>query len=356
MRSYTLDNAMSKGRSYNLNFLRFIAALVVIISHAYPLSLGIDHSDFMTSFSNNKLGLGGIAVGVFFFSSGLLVSKSVENKNTIKKYFEARCLRIFPPLILIVLLSIFLLGPIFTNLSLYEYFVNPNTYLYIRNAILLPFHNLPGVFDGNIYGSVVNGALWTLPVEFLCYIGLFICYKLNLMNKKIMKYTIPLFVIVMILCFYSEFLIFITIRQFVQPVFIFYVGMLCYVYRDKITLNKVVALMFCGLWIVLVYLNLSEIAMIVIFPYIILTFIYSDKQCSKSLSRLGDYSYGIYLCGFPVQQIIVNLNNGHMSAVLNYLIAIPIACVIGIVIYNIAEKPFLQYNKNSENTKIECNH
>lgn len=341
MHSNSLGNAMSKGKSKNLNFLRWVAAIAVIISHSYPLSLGKSSFDFMTSFSDGKLGLGGIAVGVFFLSSGLLVSKSVEKNNNTKKYFKARCLRIFPPLLLIVFVTVFFVGPLFTDFSIFEYFLNPKTYTYLLNGILIPVHSLPGVFVENIYGSTVNGALWTLPVEFICYIALFVCYKLGLMKKTSMKFTLPILFLGFVLFFYTDIPIVLLIRNFLQPVFIFYIGMLFYVYRDDIILNKKIAFVLGIAWILLVYFGFSELAMIFIFPYIIITIIYSEKQCSEKLSLLGNYSYGIYLCGFPIQQIVVYFFDGKMQPIMNSLLSIPIAVLIGFIVYHVVEKPLL---------------
>ncbi len=72
----------------------------------------------------------------------------------------------------------------FSSYSLIDFFVSTDFFKYCLNFILIPVHNLPGVFTNNIYPGVINGPLWTLPLEFVCYIILLIAYKLNLVNKK----------------------------------------------------------------------------------------------------------------------------------------------------------------------------
>ena len=52
-------------RSKNLNFFKFLAAIAVIVSHAYPLSKGEAYKDFLLNISGQSLGLGGLAVSVF---------------------------------------------------------------------------------------------------------------------------------------------------------------------------------------------------------------------------------------------------------------------------------------------------
>lgn len=108
---------------------------------------------------------------------------SAMSKKSAKAYFRARCLRILPPLWMVVLLSVFILGPVMTKLSAGEYFASGITWTYLRNLILVPTHPLPGVFEGHLTSSV-NGSLWTLPLEFICYILCFVFYKLGLAEGK----------------------------------------------------------------------------------------------------------------------------------------------------------------------------
>ena len=182
--SICLQN-VSKGRENNLDFIRFCAALLVIVSHAYPISQGVETVDFLAQFTNGSLGLGALAVSVFFTYGGFLICKSMFRLQTGKKYFCARIKRIFPPLMIVIFCLTFVVGPIVSNLKWEAYFSQGSTYKFLLNAILIPIHDLPGVFTNNIYPNVVNGALWTLPVEFFCYILCFAGYKLRLFQSKI---------------------------------------------------------------------------------------------------------------------------------------------------------------------------
>jgi peptidoglycan/LPS O-acetylase OafA/YrhL len=56
--------------------------------------------------------------------------------------------------------------------------------------------------------------------------------------------------------------------------------------------------------------------------------------------RLGDYSYGIYLYGWPVQQCVLGLDP-NMPAWKDALISCPIALGLGIVSWHFFEKPLL---------------
>ena len=74
---------LSRDRNNNLDIMRFLAAICVIISHAIPLSKGEEYADFISVYTSGSLSIGGIAVGIFFVAGGFLISKSMERvKNT----------------------------------------------------------------------------------------------------------------------------------------------------------------------------------------------------------------------------------------------------------------------------------
>ena len=104
---------------------------------------------------------------VFFALSGFLIAGSAQ-RLSLGNFLINRGLRIFPALVVEVLLSAFLLGVMFTDLPVREYLSNPVTYRYLTNIVGLMNFDLPGVFQGNAV-AVVNYSLWTVPYEFFCY-------------------------------------------------------------------------------------------------------------------------------------------------------------------------------------------
>ena len=59
---------VARNRDNNLNLIRMIAALAVLVSHAYPIALGPDAVQPLQRLTGNTLG--GLAVAVFFVISG----------------------------------------------------------------------------------------------------------------------------------------------------------------------------------------------------------------------------------------------------------------------------------------------
>lgn len=331
-------------KSENLHFMRFLAAILVIISHSFPFGMGSLEGEWFIELTNSQLTMGGFAVSIFFFCGGYLITMSMEKSKSTFKYFEARIIRLIPPLFFVTFILV-ILGGLLTNLSPIEYYTSAGTWKYLLNSIFILTHNLPGVFVGNINGSAVNGALWTLPVEFVCYVLCFIAYKLGLINKKRFPWSVPLVILGTIAVWKIGGMIPLA-REVIRPVLLFYIGMGYWIYREHILLSTKYALIAVIGFILCFILNLGNVGMLFFFPYIMMTLWFGTKQCSSKIGKLGNYSYGIYLWGCPVQQTLVQLMGGQMNPYINFLLAIPIAILFGMITYEVAEKRFLRWYKN----------
>ncbi|MEG0471372.1 MAG: acyltransferase [Solibacillus sp.] len=334
-------NDVVGSRDNNLDLIRFVAALAVIIGHSYTICLGPDYSDFLSDFTGGGVGLGGLAVGVFFLFGGFLIAKSADGRRTPKAYFKARCLRIFPQLIFVVVLLSFVFGPLLSSLSFFEYFSNSQTYIYLTNAVFILQHNLPGVFEGNIYPQVVNGPLWTLPVEFVCYILCFIYLKATGFKKRS-------FAVASLACL-GGCLVYFTffngvLWSAVRAVLLFYIGVAFYVYRDCIYINRVCGVASLALFVVLLFAHLSTVAMLFVFPYLAFYLGYATKRKFSNFGKHGEFSYGIYLWGWPIQQTLCQLGGGSMPQWLNAIMACVIALGFGILNYWIVDKNMKRFS------------
>ncbi|MBD3842255.1 MAG: acyltransferase [Campylobacterales bacterium] len=147
--------------SNHFNFIRLFAAFLVFYGHATILW----GNGAVGTVLNHELG-----VFIFFAISGYLISMSWDKDPSIKRFFIRRALRIFPALIIVTLVCVFILGPIMTTWELKEYFTSQYIVLYLKNIFLYISYYLPGVFEHNPVPNAVNGSLWSLPVEFFMYI------------------------------------------------------------------------------------------------------------------------------------------------------------------------------------------
>lgn len=330
-----------KGRDNNLDLIRFIAAIMVIFSHAFPLSLGREERDYLLTVTGGQIDLGGIAVSIFFFYGGFLICKSAYRLQSAKKYFKARIIRIFPPIIVITVLMVFLIGPILSTLKVQEYFTRKLTYQYLLNSVLILAYNLPGVFENNIYGTEVNGSLWTLPLEFLGYILCFFMMKVGFLKSKCLKWIMPIFVFVhiaVISIFSPQDMILMAWR----PTAIFFVGMLYYVYQDKIYLSRRIAVISMILLLFSTCLGILNVTIPFLGSYVFMYLGYGTKIKFSNFAKHGEISYGIYLCGFPIQQIVCESFGGSMNPILNAVISIPLAIICGFLLNRYMEKPIIK--------------
>lgn len=150
------------------------------------------------------------------------------------------------------------------------YYLNKETYIYLANLVLIPIHNLPGVFTDNPI-TTFNGALWTMPVEFVCYILLMLIAQLLLQN--------------------AEFVI-----SVIRPVGMFFAGTLCCDYQEKIMINIPLGMIACVGLIASAPMGVFSYGLLFLLPYIICSLVIGTKQ-TKWRCAIFELSYEMYLVG-----------------------------------------------------------
>lgn len=334
-------NNIFNNRDNNLNLIRLIAAILVIFSHAFALN---GKHDIL---SLQQWSFGTLAVSVFFFISGILIANSFENSKNIFEYVFARMIRIIPAYFVVIILSVFVLGPIFTTLEIKDYFSNYQTYQYLKNLFFFPLYwELSGVFQSNEYYQAINGSLWTLPLEVLCYIYVLIIGFFSFLRSKSLSLTV--FILVYFLYLSPD----ITFNYFGYPsdqilsVFLYFsLGVVVYNIKEYIFLDKKLA-MVC-LLILLISLKFSFFKEVFIFfgSYIILYIGYQKpfKYTNKILKN--DLSYGIYIYAFPIQQLFINIY-GNMNPYINFMYSLFITIIFAFFSWKLIEKKSLKLKHN----------
>ncbi len=297
--------------SNNFDFLRFFAATLVIAGHSYAL-LGT-YTDPLAVISKGAIALGPLGLFIFFIISGFLITKSWLDSPNLVQYFKKRILRIFPGLAVAVLFSILVIGPIVTSLGLRDYFSNSQTWDYLRNIIMQTRLDLPGAF-ADLPVKAVNGSLWTLPVEFWMYI--FIA-MLGISRLLARKSSIVLFIIVLIIYFqwhiFSQArftnLVFINIAasEFARLGVYFFIGSAIYLYKRYFVINNTLALLMLALSVASFGTAYSGLIMLISLSYLTIYVAYSPLfNRLRHFGKYGDFSYGMYIYAFPIQQTIVH--------------------------------------------------
>lgn len=333
-------------RDNNINLMRFVSAAMVVYGHMahfigvpVPMLFGQEISH--------------IAVKVFFILSGYLITKSFLHDGNVFRYLVRRAFRIFPALIFVAFMLAFIIGPIMSTLSPSEYFSNANTYRYfVFNSLLHPEYNLPGVFADNPYQYAVNGSLWTLPVEFSMYLLLpmfvMVFRKLNCIKAGLLVAAIAISVLeVLHLALFptARFVIWGTdVFQGLDLAPFFFLGSL-YVFPEiKKTLNVQVAFL---LAVILGFLTAgittywkSSACVIAILPYVTLALALASPAVFGRVFATEDYSYGLYVWGFPIQQCFVAIfGAGFLSLIPYSLVCFIVATICGMISWFFVEKP-----------------
>lgn len=328
-------------RLNNFDFLRLLAASMVIFSHSFdliaPSDVTMTNGEPLRVLTDGQMSFGSLGVAIFFCLSGFLITQSLFRSNSYKTYFIKRFLRIFPALILDLLIAVFIWGAIVTSLSLYDYFTNPLTFRYLLNVGLYNIsYVLPGVFENNIYGNTVNGSLWTLPYEFTCYFGIAILYYFFILKNKY------IYTIFYLMCLAVGF--FILNTQFhtatipytnisFVPLFTlsayFGAGALFCHFQDKIEYNVGIAAVLLLVLIIGSHFHLMDYFNYLCLPYIVFWFVFERRIPVQNAGKFGDFSYGIYIYGFPVQQTIIHFAGAALNVsemiVLSFIFTIPLA-------------------------------
>jgi peptidoglycan/LPS O-acetylase OafA/YrhL len=174
----TLGQAWDSGRNH-FNLIRLVAAWLVIYGHAWAIT-GSPGGDLVAHLTQIKFA-GAVAVDVFFVISGFLITASLQ-RNTIRGYLGSRALRIFPALVVCVAVTTFVVGPLLT--TSHDYWIADTWRYFWSNATLWRAeYHLPGMFEGQP-SNVVNGSLWTLPIEARLYVALLVAVLLGMLAVR----------------------------------------------------------------------------------------------------------------------------------------------------------------------------
>ena len=290
----------------NFDFLRIFAAITVIFSHSYDLL--VPNSEPVLKLTGIHTA-GEFGLGIFFVISGYLITKSWERGPHAFTYLKKRVLRIFPALIVVVFLTVFLLGPFVTTLSLNDYFSNPQTWSYLMTIFLFyllggPSHYaLPGVFADNPYPNAVNGSLWMLPYMFLMYIVVLALGLAGLTKRRLAVIPLYLFSLLLLPIATVKHMLFFSTTVFL--VVCFTAGMVLYLYRDKIRLDYKIALLLLFIWAFSFHTAYGLFVSSLVLPYLVICFAFIRTPSLHKLAKYGDFSYGLFIYAFPLQQLII---------------------------------------------------
>ncbi|MES9993275.1 MAG: acyltransferase [Candidatus Thiodiazotropha sp.] len=326
-------SAYDENRNNNFNLLRLCAAISVVFTHSYAL-LGIsDKSDPIYQLTG--INASGFGLATFFIISGFLVTRSLNNRKNLWLFAKARILRLYPALVLSLAFCFLVVGPVFTTLTTSNYLTDSQSIDFLISNLNMPvIHKtlaLPGVFEGNP-NPYVNGALWTLAWESICYILLALMGLTKLIQYRAVMVVIALAAILLyILAQAYSFSPDAMVTGGIGFGALFAAGACMHLYRERIILGWPLLLgLIVALLIISNFLNgyffttLEYLVMI----YVVIALAYLPKGKLLLFNRLGDYSYGMYVFHFPIMQsliVMLNIDSPYLLFFATLAVTIPIA-------------------------------
>ncbi len=332
------------------NALRLILASIILLYHAFIIqTFSIYHSPYGT----HEIWLKPVTrafLPMFFFLGGFLVTGSALRVKSLKAFLAFRIFRIVPALLVEVVLSAVVLGGFFTTLPLEEYYRSPGFFAYFLNIVGDVHFFLPGVFmEGNSVtptNGLVNGNLWTLPPDLLAYAILTALFALHIIFFRKTFFGLFVFASLVVVVIQvirphdmlNNYLLAIPLAGFMQ-IYSFFMGALVYLFSDRIFLNKRLLLLAL---VSLAFLSWEQTILLGVWAacYLCLYIGFMDLRNFPLVQR-GDYSYGIYLYGYPILQACRNAFPILKTWEELFCIAMPVTLLFAILSWHIIEKPVL---------------
>jgi len=329
---------MSKvSRSNSFDAVRLCAALAVLVTHAFVV-LGRSTPSF------GAVSIGDPAVPIFFGISGYLITQSWVAHPSLRDFALKRVLRIYPAVISVAVLTVFVLGPLVTSVPVQDYFTSGETWRYLAmNA--MSFHimfALPGVFAHNPW-HLVNRSLWTLPGELLGYLAVAGLGIVGAFRNR----WLALAGLLAVAAFAGHIPTTVSVLEgwWLRA---FAVGSGLYLFRDLIPRR-----LWIGAVLVAAVLAAGELRVFALqsylgslaFPYCAVVIAHRFPNLLRPVTRHGDFSYGSYAYGWPVEQLLV-LWLGRSTSV---AVLLPLAFVatmsLAVTSWFVIERPALRLKR-----------
>lgn len=330
----------------DINFLRALAVTLVVLYH----------------FEIKYFNLGFIGVDIFFVISGFLMNKIIIekiNSNTfsLKSFYIARAVRIFPALFAMCI-TIYILS---------WFFLYQKEFLMLSSHILASlnfFSNFTywsesGYFDEASKAKILLHT-WSLSLEWQFYllypILIFFLYKSNIHKKRLLIFSIILFIL-------SLSLPFIVLKNY--PIANFYLlpsrlweflaGAIIYLLPQpnrkykKIIFSTGIFLLFFSLSIEINMLWPNYITVLTVLgvALIILSNTNYNTYQLKVFKTIGLASYSIYLWHWPIFYFCSKFETSNTT-----ILGILTSLLFGIISYIIIEKHFTNILKKMNNRKL----
>lgn len=333
----------------NFDLLRLCAALAVMFGHSFWLQPAHGRTEPILTHTGLEYS-GSLAVYTFFVISGMLVSASYQRQRSLGRFVPLRLARIYPALIACVFLTTFVLYPILSTGGMVNALLSGEAkeYFFMNVGLFWGIQwTLPHIFEHNAIKGVVNGSLWTLPLELMCYLMVIAAGLMSAYSSRLRLVALLAVIGAGIAYLASHTSNYELLRSIVNkptgysfyaPPF-FMAGMLLYAVRDRVIVSWPVGIALAIAYIAGRHSALAAPLFYLAFVYVLLCL--SGDRMLRRIRLVNDYSYGVYLWAFPIQQIVAAYAP-EMDNLVGLAISIPLTIIAAALSWHIVEKPSIR--------------
>jgi peptidoglycan/LPS O-acetylase OafA/YrhL len=340
-------------RRNSLTFLRVFMAGMVVYAHSYPL--GVPGIDFIGGWQRpgGTESCGSFAVDGFFALSGFLVVRSYAMSRSLPRYLWHRFLRIMPGYWVCLVVTALAFGPLMYWIerhTLHGYLTTtpdgPYTYVVANKWLRTNQWGIHGLLSRVDLRFAINGSLWTLEHEAKCYLVvavagvLFLFTRLRFLGRWVVLAGTLFLAGCVLRPDWIHFASFIGDNLWVTLAAYFFAGASFYLFAEWIPIYGLAAAACVGVtaWA----LWTPWFNAIAPFTWSYVLFWAAVALPMHGLDRYGDYSYGLYIYAFPVQQTLALLGLGKRGIVVFCGTALVITLLLAAGSYWGVERPFLR--------------
>ena len=344
-------------------FLRLVLALLVVFGHCFPL--GGFNGELLASLTQGQVSPDNLAVKSFFVLSGFLLAHALRNRHSLPRFTVRRIFRIMPAFWVCLLVTSFVMVPVLAKLlapwpiSYWESLTmgDRNALTFVANNAFLQIEQwkIPPIFGENKLPLIINGSLWTLPCEALCYVLLGLSALFGLVHRR--RAALLGFALLYLPCVIAIFQPIprlpgrsawpMIINWSIHPagyglLLAFVAGVAAHSltggkpFWNRTHFGAAVLALLLSFW-------LGGFALLwpILLPYLLLSLAY--RLPFQAVGKVGDFSYGTYLYAFPIQQCLCAFNVNQAGFFTYFAAAAFLSVACGALSWHLVERPAIKF-------------
>ena len=312
--------------------------------------VAVDHASFIGFGHHASIGsapIGDLAVDGFFVISGFLVTRSYLRLNSVRRYAWHRFLRIAPGFWACLIISAVIIAPLMAVLDGHSavsvFSGGQSSFAYVRADAFLQMRQFD--INGNPFTAhaphVVDGSLWTLFYEAICYTLIAGLGVAGVLQRRRW--------LVLAVCGGQWLLLALAGlglghvgSQYLLPLsFFFMLGAAGHLFADRLIINDVLAgacaaIVLAGVFLVTDYRPVIAPA----FAYLCL---WSIVRVPLRQNPSRDLSYGLYVYHWPIVQSLTLVGATAVTVLPFIALCVALALLAAVASWTIIEKPALSF-------------